>query len=158
VVFSDLLCEQCRILNRHLDIVAANHRGEARIEYRHYPMDASCRPELGSSLHPGACALARAAACAARQGRFWAFVDAVHGGGPVQPERIELYARRAGLDLEAFRACRNHPASLKDVRRDIRLADSLGITSTPTTFLNGRALVGAFKPWLWEEAILAIAP
>ena len=157
VVFSDLMCEQCRILSRHLEIVAANHRDAMRIEYRHFPMDAACNPAVSSRLHPGACELARAASCAARQGRFWEFVEAVHGAARVDPDHLDDIARTAGLDLPAFRACLEDPSSLDDVRRDVRLADSLGVTSTPTTFLNGRALVGAFKPWLWEEAIRTVA-
>jgi protein-disulfide isomerase/uncharacterized membrane protein len=157
VVFTDLLCEQCRMLSRHLEIVAANHRDAMRVEYRHFPMDAACNPAVSSRLHPGACELARAAVCAARQGRYRPFVEAVHRAVRIDPDHLDDLAREAGLDLAAFRACLADPVSLEDVQRDMRLGDSLGVTSTPTTFLNGRALVGAFKPWLWEEAIRTVS-
>lgn len=157
VTFSDFLCEQCRELSRYLEIVAANHRDSLRIIHRHLPLDADCNPNAVSSPHPGACVLARAAECARRQGRFWAFHDAAFADehGP-SPERIERYAALAGLDLSELRSCMDDPSSLGQVRRDIALAESLGVHSTPTTFINGRAVVGAFKPWLWEDAIRAV--
>lgn len=42
VVFSDFLCQPCKTAGKHLDIVAANHRGSLRIVYMHYPVDAEC--------------------------------------------------------------------------------------------------------------------
>lgn len=158
VVFSDLMCEQCAALARSLEILAASHRDSVRIVYRHFPMEASCNPvRASSSPHPGACALARAAECAARQGRFREFLAAAHADASIpQPERIEAYASRAGLDLDAFRACANDPSSLDAVRREVALGESLGVTATPTTFVNGRAVVGPFKAWLWDDMVRAV--
>jgi len=159
VVFSDFLCEQCRRASRYLDIVAANHRDSLRIYYVNYPADQECNPVADRTLHPGACALARAAECAHRQGRFWAFHDAVfEEPGNVGPEKIATYAARSGLDTAAFNACRSEDGPAAAVRAEITLARSAGVASTPTLFVNGRGLVGALRPRLLEAAIQAAAP
>jgi protein-disulfide isomerase/uncharacterized membrane protein len=158
IVFTDLLCNQCAVLDGYLDILAAGHGDSLRIVYRHFPMDSVCNPVRASrSPHPGACEMARAAECAARQGRYLEFVEAAHADGTPDPERIEDYATRAGLDLAAFHACFTDPSSFEAVARDVALGDSLEITATPTTFINGRAVVGPFKPWLWEEMIATVS-
>jgi protein-disulfide isomerase/uncharacterized membrane protein len=157
VVFSDFLCAQCRRLSRYLDIVAANHRDDVRVVYRQLPGEFACNPSATESPHPGACRMAAAGECAWSQGRFWPFHDAVFGGtASITPEKLDQYATAAGLDRERFRACLEDPEVMRAVRQDIDLAHRLGVTATPTLFINGRAVVGALKPRLLERAIRVI--
>jgi len=157
VVFSDFMCGQCRLASRYLEIVAANHRGSLRIVYRHFPGDNQCNAHASRSPRPGACTIARAAECAGRRGRFWEFHDAVfRDPGRVMPAKLERYAARAGLWDEAFRSCLGDTAVDASVRSDIALAHSLGVIGTPTTFVNGRGVGGALKPWMLEAAIREI--
>jgi len=153
-VFSDFMCEQCKRASEYLDIVAVNHRGALRVVYLHYPVDAECNEYGGPTMHPGACELARAGACAHAQGRFWEFHDLVFAApGQVKPERMEDYATRSGLDLPEFNACRSAGSADPAARADIALGHSVGVTVTPTIYLNGRPIVGALKPWMLEAAI-----
>lgn len=157
VVFSDFLCQQCRTASEYLDIVAANHRDSMRIVYMHYPVDAACNKYAKGKTHPGACKLARAAQCAYRQGGFWTFHDLVFTDpGGISPERVTEYAARSGLDVDRFNACVADAQSLETVQDDIALAHSVGVTATPTLYVNGRPLIGAVKPWMLEAAIDAI--
>ena len=158
VVFSDFLCEQCRLASRYLEIVATHHRGSLRMFYASAPADQECNPGADRTLHPGACAVARAAECAHRQGRFWEFHDAVFADpGKSGPEKIADYAARSGLDTAALNACRPEEGPAAAVAAQIALARAAGVGSTPTIFVNGRGLVGALKPWKLEAAIEAIA-
>jgi protein-disulfide isomerase/uncharacterized membrane protein len=157
VVFSDFLCEQCRRANGYLDVVAAGHRDSIRVTYVNYPADRTCNPYADKTLHPGACLVARAAACARRQGRFWEFHDAVFGApGQVRPEALAEYAARAGLDRAAFDACMAEGDSAAGLPAEIALARSAGVNATPTFFFNGRPIVGALKPWMLEAALEAL--
>ncbi|HEY2955003.1 MAG TPA: vitamin K epoxide reductase family protein [Candidatus Eisenbacteria bacterium] len=159
VAFSDFLCEQCRLASRYLAIVAANHRDSLRIFYASYPGDQECNPVADRTLHPGACAVALAAECAHRQGRFWEFHDAVFGDpGKAGAEKIAAYAARAGMDTTGLGACRSDPAAAAALRAQIELARAAGVGSTPTLFVNGRGIVGALKPWMLEAAIRSVAP
>jgi protein-disulfide isomerase/uncharacterized membrane protein len=161
VVFLDFLCEQCRLASRYLDIVAASRADTLRIATRNFPVDARCN-ELakgeGRDLHPGACWLAQGAECAHRLGRYWAFHDAVFAGDEaVRPESVAEYAARAGLDPAEFDACLGDERIRAAVEADIAAARALGVSATPTTFLDGRPVVGALKPSLLEAALAAIA-
>lgn len=159
VVFSDFLCEQCKLASEYFDIVAANHRDSMRIVYMNYPMDVECNPHKGAGTHPGACMLARAGECAHQQGRFQQFHDIVFDEpGSVRPEKVTDYATRSGLDIEKFNTCLAEPHSDEVVRADIALGHSVGVTVTPTSYINGRPVVGALKPWMLEAAIEAILP
>lgn len=158
VVFSDFMCEQCKRASKYFDIVAANHRDDLRIVYVNYPSDRACNPNSDQTLHPGACVLARAAACARRQGRFWEFHDAVFADPePVAPEKLPRYADRAGLAAPALEACIAEGDSAMGLASEIALAKSLGVHATPTSFINGRSVVGALKPWMLEAAIGVLA-
>jgi protein-disulfide isomerase/uncharacterized membrane protein len=158
VVFSDFMCEKCRLASKYFDIVAANHRGLLRIAYVNYPADRDCNPNSDQTLHPGACILARAANCAGRQGRFWEFHDAVFAGpAKAMPEYAARYARRAGLDPSTMDACMAESDSVSGIAGQIALAKSVGVTATPTSFINGRPLVGALRPWMLEFALKALA-
>jgi len=161
VLFLDLLCEQCRLASRYLEIVAVGRPEALRVVALGFPIDARCNEharEAGGDLHPGACWLAQGAECAHRLGRFWAFHDAVFSGDEaVRSEAIVEYAIRAGLDSAAFQACLADPAAGDAVRADIATARSLGVRATPTSFVNGRPVVGALKPRMLEAALAAVA-
>jgi protein-disulfide isomerase/uncharacterized membrane protein len=152
VVFSDFLCEQCKLANEYLDVVAAGHRGALRIVYASYPADQECNPYADKTLHPGACRVARAGECARRQGRFWEFHDAVfRDRGPARVEKLAAWATRAGLDPVALESCAAGDSS--GLAAQAARARSLGVTATPTLFFNGRRVVGALKPWMLDAAV-----
>lgn len=153
-IFSDFLCEQCRLADQYLDIVAANHRDSLRIVYFHYPLDAVCNEFVDETQHSGACELARAAECADRQGRFWEFHDVLFDeAGKARPEKMAEYAMLSGLDLDEFNACLAEPRVNDATKTDIALGHSVGVTATPTLYINGRPIIGALEPWMLEAAI-----
>jgi protein-disulfide isomerase/uncharacterized membrane protein len=157
VVFSDFLCEQCRRASHYLDVVAAGRRNSLRITYVSYPADRACNPYADKTLHPGACRVARAAACAGRQGRFWEFHDALfEDPGTIDPDKLAPYAARAGLDIAAFEACMAQGDSASGLSAGIELSHAAGVNATPTFYLNGRPIVGALKPWMLESALRAL--
>ncbi|HJR76783.1 MAG TPA: thioredoxin domain-containing protein, partial [Nitrospiraceae bacterium] len=105
-----------------------------RLVYRDYP----------APNHVYAARAAEAAQCAAAQGKFWAYHDLLFE--QQQPglgwDVIQL-ARQAGTDLSEFSRCIDARHYAEEIEHDLRDALSLGITSTPTFFINGHPLVGA---------------
>ncbi len=85
-----------------------------------------------------------AAACANRQGRFWPMHDLIYQNQddwvasrrPAQV--IRGYAERVGLDMSAFRQCVDRRDAWGDVVADKALSDSMGVSGTPTFYVNGR--------------------
>ena len=155
VEFSDFRCPYCKRVAQYVEIVAASYRDSVRFVFRHMPLDSGCNPYVRRSLHPGACELAAGAACADEQDRFWAYHDvAFHTEGEVTTELLGTIAQEAELDMTAFRECLDSDRGREIVRQDIETAVKLGVTSTPTMFINGRALRGGVrKPWVLEKIL-----
>ena len=122
--FSDFHCPFCR---RHATTVFPRLKreyvetGKVLYVFRHFPLD----------IHPEAPGAGAAAACAARQGRFWEMHDRLFAA-PGRPTSTDAttQANDAGLDLPSFRTCMasDGPA---DVRADTALGNQLGISGTP---------------------------
>lgn len=65
-------------------------------------------------------------------------------------------ARKLALDGAKFDACLDSGKHAANVRADYQLGEKMGVNSTPTVYINGRALVGAqpfeaFKQIIDEE-------
>lgn len=88
---------------------------------------------------------ARAAECAAAQGRFEQFHDAVYAKqDSLGLKSFASFARDAGVpDSVAFGACNDGTAPVPVVQRDIAAAGALGGTGTPTLLVNDLMLPGA---------------
>jgi protein-disulfide isomerase/uncharacterized membrane protein len=147
VEFSDFECPYCKRLALSLDQVAKRESDTLRVHFKHYPMDASCNPNIQGEMHKMACEAAVASVCAQRQGRFWPMHDKLfENNRHLSTESIARYATEIGLDPEAFGVCTKDPTALEQVKRDIAQGQALGIRGTPTWFLNGWQYVGHRKP------------
>ncbi len=101
--------------------------------------------ELPLPMHAFAVPAAVAARCAGEQGRFWEFREALFAAqATLGPETYVEQARKHGLDLEAFAACRRDGRQAANVRADLDLARANGITATPSLIV-GRLVDGQFQ-------------
>jgi protein-disulfide isomerase len=74
----------------------------------------------------------------------------------LQVPALKETARKLGLDGARFDACLDSGKHTQIVRTDYDLGQRMGVNSTPTIYINGRALVGAqpfeaFKQVIDEE-------
>ena len=152
VEFSDFLCPVCRRASRFNEIMLTNHRGTVRFVFKHFPLDLTCNTRLHRTAHPGACTIAAASECAHRQGKFWPFHDLVFRHDPIPPlPNLVDEAVRAGLDRASFDACMASGEGMEAVRRDVAEGERLGVSSTPTYFLNGYRFGGIIQPYVLDE-------
>jgi protein-disulfide isomerase len=135
VEFSDFQCPFCARAGPIVKQIVARYPEQVRVVYRHFPLD---------SIHPRARPAAEAAACADEQGRFWEYHDKLFANAKaLEDVDLERYAGEVGLDVAAFGACRTEGRKRELVERDVQDARSVGITGTPSFFVNGRMLGGA---------------
>jgi uncharacterized membrane protein/predicted DsbA family dithiol-disulfide isomerase len=151
VEFSDFACTHCASAHRALKTVIDRHPDEVRLIFRHFPLDRSCNPALLQQLHPSACDSAIAAECAGEQDRFWEYHDYLFEHQ--EPLDYLAVAADLGLQVERFRECLKRGGARATVARDIRRGTQLGVKSTPTTYINGRAIMGALAEPLYEHAV-----
>jgi protein-disulfide isomerase len=87
---------------------------------------------------------AQAANCAGKQGAYWPFHDALFNGGlGLGAEAYQAYAKQLNLDASALAACIASGGEKAEVEADAHAAADLGVSGTPTFFINGIPLVGA---------------
>jgi hypothetical protein len=126
--------------------------------------DKSQRKGPLDSLHPHAREAAEASHCAIEQGRFWEFHDRLFKNDPDSSrDTLDRFAKEIGMDVGAFEACRSSGKYESSVKASAQEGIQLGITGTPTFFINGRILVGAqpadaFMRIIDEEIAAAAAP
>lgn len=130
IAFSDYQCPYCRDLSHTLDQLLERYPEQVRVVYRHYP------------LHEDSEALAQGALCAADQGKFAAYHDAVFARN-ARAKDVEPIAESLQLDLATFTACVSAGTHRERIAADLQEGKRLGITGTPTLFVAGQRLRGA---------------
>ena len=134
VEFSDFQCPYCRNGVEVLKELRRIYGEKIRLVYRDYP----------GPNHPYAAQAAEAAQCAGDQGKFWEYHDLLFDRqAPGTGWNFIELAKEIELRQETFAACMNTARYREEVAKDLRDGLKLGITSTPTFFVNGRPLIGA---------------
>ncbi|WP_456409419.1 DsbA family protein [Oceanithermus sp.] len=154
VEFSNYLCPHCKhhaeqnLLRIFSDYVET---GKVRYVFRDFPFQGQENVILAGE----------AAACAADQGRYLDYhlllFRASDQWGRVAagalPPYFKDYARQLGLNAERFGACLDGGSKRAWVLEDQALATKLGLTGTPSFFVNGK-LVEGFRPYEEWQTIL----
>lgn len=131
VEFTDYACSYCRQSMADVNaLIEANP--DLRVVVREYPV-----------LTPQSAEAARMALAAAQQGKFAAFHRTMFAQGQVNEETIEAAAQQAGVDLEQARSAIEAGQFEGQLQNNVFLAQSLGITGTPSWIVGDRALNGA---------------
>jgi protein-disulfide isomerase len=139
--YGDFLCPHCGTFTAALDALSPDYieTGRLQVVYRNYAF-----------LAPESRQAAQAAECALDQGAegFWQYHDLLFanqgaGRAAFSKSRLIGYAEQIGLDAATFRTCLNSNAKAGEVQADLAEGNGLGVSSTPTWFLNGQIGRGA---------------
>ena len=147
VEFSDFQCPYCLRAAPTVNQVLKTYGDKIRFVYRHYPLP----------NHPNARPAAEAAACAAEQGKFWAYHDRLFGDAmKLGQADLKRDAAELGLDTTQFDACVGTHKLEATVDADFQAGVNAGVDGTPAFFINGRMISGAqpfevFKQIIDEE-------
>ncbi len=102
-----------------------------RVEYRQFPL----------SFHKYAETSAVASFAAQRQGKFFEFVDKLYANLKDQDAKaLEGFAKDIGMDVAQFQADVKDPELLRAVRMEAKAGGRVGVSGTPSMFLNGAKL------------------
>lgn len=150
VVFSDFQCPHCSKLDGTIGALRAKYGDQLRVVFKQSPLPSHKRAEPAAEL---------ALEAFARKGDagFWAAHDRLFAQQrALEDPELEKLAAELGLDprstMKAVRDKR-HAARIAD---DLDLAEDVGATGTPASYVNGRKLAGArpasdFEPIIDEE-------
>ena len=144
VEFLDPECESCREFNPFIKQLLKEYEGKIRLVVRYMP------------LHPNSRLAAAFTEAAGEQGKYWEMQEILfrrqpewgerHGQPAPAPQEtptvlFERYATEIGLDLATVKSAVAQNRFAAKVERDLQDGQSLGVSRTPTFFVNGRRLM-----------------
>jgi protein-disulfide isomerase len=145
VEFGDFECPDCKMeapILRH-DLTEALG-GKVRVYFKNFPLE---------SVHPWARAAAIAGRCVYQQGQpaFWKFYDWIYDSqDQISSDNLNAkvlaWAAGNGVDAAKLGGCIDTKATEPEVDRSIAEGRALGVSGTPTLFINGRKIGGLMWP------------
>ena len=139
VEFGDLECPACKAAQPNI-IKLMQEEPKARLLFENFPL---------SQIHKWALTGAKYLDCLGRANNdaAWKFIATVYDHqAEVNEQNVDQvlkgYVKDAGGDPDAIASCVVKPETAKRVTDAQALGEKLGITSTPTFFINGRKIVG----------------
>ncbi|MER7243166.1 thioredoxin domain-containing protein [Kribbella sp. NPDC000426] len=137
VEFLDFECEACAAAYPVVEKLRKDYAGKVTFVVRYFPIPSHFNAERA----------ARAVEAAAAQGKFEAMYQKMYetqtewGEQQVPADaRFRGYAQALGLDVVAWDKIYNDPATLQRIKKDVADGEAVGVTGTPTFFLNGEKL------------------
>lgn len=142
VEYSDLACPVCGHLQEQLETdIVPKYGNKLRVVFKEFPL---------VTIHDWALTGAIAAQCTYQidPSKYVAFRSAVFKNqesitGEHARDMLLHYGAEAGVDNLKLAACIDSRDSLSRVEANMHEGEALGIGQTPTSFINGRTLVGA---------------
>ncbi len=152
VEFSDLECPHCKEAEATMDKLVQDYP-RARFVYENYPID---------QIHPWAQKAAQFGVCVGEHGSdaFYKYVQNVFNAQEQitvenADEKLKAAATAAGVDGAQTAACATTSEAKSRVADSKALAELVGVSSTPTLFVNGRSLpITAQMPYEMLKAII----
>ena len=148
VKFEDFQCPFCIQVQPTFNELVSRYDGKVRLVHRDFPLE---------SLHSQARQAAEAARCAYEQGKFWEYHDKLYANSPkASADDLKNYAKEVGLNVDSFDRCLVSGKYKAVVQQDLKEGTQLGLSGTPTFFINGREISGnqpltAFEAMIDEE-------
>ncbi len=134
VEWADFQCPFCVRVNPTLDQIQKEYGDKVRIAFKHLPL----------SMHAKARAAHQAAEAAHRQGKFWEMHDRIfESPKDLNPATYLRYANEMGLDIDRYNSDFSSTSVRKAIDENLAAATKLGVSGTPSFFVNGRFLSGA---------------
>lgn len=102
---------------------------------------------------------AEAAHCANEQEKYWDYIEKLHSvqGGHDQSafsrDNLKKIAQELGLDLAQFNQCFDSGKYSQKVKDSFEEGAKMGVTGTPTVFINNQLIDGVQPLSAYEEAI-----
>src|SRR5579872_6798270 len=133
VEFADYECPYCQKVAADVKKLKADFGDKVSFTYKDFPLPMHARAEKA----------AEAARCASKQNKFWEFHDELFHSKELDVDQLKAQARALKLDSDQFDKCLDSGEQAAAVERDRKEGMRLGITGTPSFFVNGHYLSGA---------------
>jgi protein-disulfide isomerase len=144
VEFADYECPYCEKVNPYMQQLRKEYGDKVAIVFKDFPLP----------MHHKAQKAAEAARCAGEQGKFWEYHDVLfNSGGALGVPQLKEHARVLKLNGEQFDQCLDNGEMAAVVNKDLEEGKRLGLTGTPSFFVNGHFFSGAVEYGLVKQMV-----
>ena len=133
VEFADYECPYCQRVAPDVRKLKEEFGDRLAFTYKDFPLPNHGRAEKA----------AEAARCASKQNKFWEFHDELFHSKELDVDQLKAQARALSLDSGQFDKCLDSGEQSAAVSKDKKEGLRLGISGTPSFFINGHYLSGA---------------
>jgi len=159
-VFEDFQCPACQLFTENTETLIIQNlvaTGKTRYVFHNYPFLDDRQGKGGESDQA-----ANASMCANEQGKFWEMHSILYANwdgenrGAFSDRRLQAMAESIGLDMSAFNACFSANKYEADIQADLDLGKEMGVSGTPTVFVNGSRVGEPKKIASYGEIVEAV--
>ena len=159
-VFEDFQCPACQFFTETIEpqiITYLVKEGKARLVFHNYPFIDGGGVGNGESDQA-----ANAAMCANEQGKFWEMQDVIftnqqgENKGHFNDRFLVAMAESVNLDMNSFNSCFNSNKYKADIQADFDLGEQMGVSGTPSVFVNGQKVGETGKIASFQEIAVAV--
>ncbi|MBT9329583.1 thioredoxin domain-containing protein [Paracidobacterium acidisoli] len=132
VEFADYECPYCQKVNPQIQQLKKEYGDNLTLIFKDFPLP----------MHHSAEKAAEASRCAGEQGKFWEYHDVLFYSHLLDVDALKEHARVLKLDGDRFDTCLDSGKEAPEIKKDLDEAKSLGLTGTPSFFVNGHFFSG----------------
>lgn len=148
-VFEDFQCPACRDFTKNIEARVLSElvsTGKAYYIFHNYPfLDRNTSTKESWDA-------ANASLCANEQGKFWEYHDTLFANwsgenqGAFKAENLIKFASALNLNENDFSTCLKENRYNAEVQKTFDLGNSMGVSGTPTVFVNGKDVTPGYVP------------
>lgn len=139
IEYGDYQCPFCGEANPQVQQVMDAYKDQIAYIFRNFPL---------TTMHPNALAAAAAAEAAGLQGKYWPMHEKLYEmqndwaetSGADRTNKFIEYASELGLKTDQFKTDLDSPRITKKINFDRAIVGKIGITATPSFYLNGKKI------------------
>ncbi len=143
VEFADYECPYCQKITPEMQKLEKEYGDRLAVVYKDFPLP----------MHRSSQKAAEAARCAGEQGKFWEYHDVLFYSKQLQVDDLKAHARVLKLDGDRFDKCLDEGTEAEAVKKSLGEAQKLGLTGTPSFFVNGHFFSGAADYTILKEMV-----
>jgi protein-disulfide isomerase len=136
IEYGDFECPYCGQAHPQIKAISQQYASQITFVFRNFPI---------TQIHPNAKAAAATVEAAGLQGKYWEMHNLIYESqstwqdltGSDRDNQFLAYAKQLGLDTAKFTTDVASSAVLKKISFDEAIANKIGVSATPTFYLDG---------------------
>jgi protein-disulfide isomerase len=150
IEYADFQCPACKTTSNFLSRAVTDFKGKVQVAYRFFPLVNS---------HQNAMTSAQAAFAAYKQNKFWEMDELLYQNQETwavmnNPQRTFTdYAKKLNLNINQFTKDYSSDATKKFINAQENEGLKIGITFTPSFFINGKLIENLLDYQILKQAI-----